>query len=131
MRTAGTQRDIPPPLELECLKALWVLGEANVRGVRQALLPRRKLAYTTVMTIMDRLARRGAVDRRKVGRSFLYAPVLSRETLRRLAVRELVDAFFGGSEEELVSYLRAQPSQPESETVAAAAGDAELDTALL
>lgn len=131
MRKAGTQRDIPPPLELECLKALWMLGEANVRGIRQALLPRRNLAYTTVMTIMDRLARRGAVDRRKVGRSFVYAPVLSRETLRRLAVQELVDAFFSGSEEELVSYLRAQQSEPESEAMAAAAGDAELDTALL
>jgi predicted transcriptional regulator len=107
-----------------------MLGEANVRGVRQALLPQRNLAYTTVMTIMDRLARKGAVERRKVGRSFLYAPVLSRETLRRLAVRELVDSFFSGSEEELVSYLRAQ--QSESGTMAAAApGEAELDTALL
>jgi predicted transcriptional regulator len=142
MRKAVTQREIPPPLELECLKALWTLGEANVRGIRQALLPRRSLAYTTVMTIMDRLARRGAVDQRKVGRSFMYAPVLSRETLRRLAVRELVDAFFSGSEEELVSYLRAQQSQPESQTpepraMAAAAGvggageAVELDPALL
>ncbi len=126
MRKPGAPRDIPPPLELECLKALWMLGEANVRSIRQALLPGRNLAYTTVMTIMDRLARKGAVERRKVGRSFLYVPVLSRETLRRLAVRELVDSFFSGSEDELVSYLRAQ----ESQTIMAPA-DAELDTALL
>ena len=126
MRNTRASRNIPPPLELECLKALWTLGEANVRSIRQALLPGRNLAYTTVMTIMDRLARKGAVERRKIGRSFLYSPVLSRETLRKLAVRELVDSFFSGSEDELVSYLRSRES-PE----AAAAPAAELDTALL
>lgn len=130
MRKPGAPRDIPPPLELECLKALWMLGEANVRSIRQALLPHRNLAYTTVMTIMDRLARKGAVERRKVGRSFLYVPVLSRETLRRLAVRELVDSFFSGSEDELVSYLRARETQAVG-MAAGAAGEAELDTALL
>jgi predicted transcriptional regulator len=121
------RNDIPPPLELECLKALWILREANVKSIRQALLPNRTLAYTTVMTIMDRLARKGVVERRKSGRSFLYVPVVSRETLRRLAVRELVDSFFSGSEDELVSYLRGR----ESEAPIAAPSDAELDPALL
>jgi predicted transcriptional regulator len=121
----GASREIPPPLELECLKALWTLGEGNVRQVRQVLVPSRNLAYTTVMTVLDRLARKGAVTRRKTGRSFLYCPVLSREALRRLAVRELVDSFFGGSEEELIAYLRGRPEeQPPAET-------APLDTALL
>ncbi|MEK7407556.1 MAG: BlaI/MecI/CopY family transcriptional regulator, partial [Acidobacteriota bacterium] len=76
-------REIPPPLELECLKVLWQLGEGRVRDVRQALLPGRKLAYTTVMTVLDRLARKGGVERRKVGRSFLYWPLLSRDQVRR------------------------------------------------
>jgi len=71
--------EIPPPLEIECLKILWTLGEANVKDVRQALTERRNLAYTTVMTVLDRLARKGRVARRKVGRSFMYEPVLSRE----------------------------------------------------
>ncbi len=142
MRKSGS-REIPPPLELHCLRMLWVLGEANVSQIRTSLAPDRNLAYTTVMTLMDRLAKKGAVERRKQGRSFVYAPVLSRETLRRAAVKELVDSFFGGSEEELIAYL-VSPQEPEEapRANAAAAGadgsgaanatpESDLDTALL
>ena len=41
-----------PPLELQCMKALWSLGEATVEDIRASLMPRRPLAYTTVMTTM-------------------------------------------------------------------------------
>ena len=129
MRKPGPPREIPPPLELECLKTLWTLGEANVRQVMQALAPRRSLAYTTVMTILDRLARKQAVERRKAGRSFVYSPLLTRETLRRLAVRELVESLFAGSEEELAGYLRQREPAPQPAHSAAAA--VELETALL
>ncbi|HZT39735.1 MAG TPA: BlaI/MecI/CopY family transcriptional regulator [Bryobacteraceae bacterium] len=107
MRTTASRRGIPPPLELECLKALWAMGEGNVQDVREALTANRKLAYTTVMTVLDRLARKGGVTRRKIGRSFLYSPALSRDALRRLAVRELIDNFFDGRKEDLLDYLRS------------------------
>ncbi len=129
MRKPGPPRDIPPPLELECLKALWALGEANVRDVREALTQNRNLAYTTVMTVLDRLERRGGVTRRKVGRSFVYSPVLSRDALRRLAIRDLVETFFDGSEEKLLEYLKS-PVTEVSETEHPV-GDDHLDTALL
>jgi len=120
-------REIPPPLELECLKVLWTLGEGNVKDVRQALTVSRNLAYTTVMTVLDRLARKGGVARRKVGRSFVYVPVLSRGVLRRLAVQDLVDRFFEGSEEALMELLKdGKASIP-----AAAAGESDLDQTLL
>ena len=100
------RREMPPPLELECLKVLWTLGEGNVREVRRALSADRALAYTTVMTVLERLARKGGVARRKVGRSFVYAPLLKRDSLRRLAIRDLVDRFFDGSEDALLDYLK-------------------------
>jgi predicted transcriptional regulator len=107
-------RDIPPPLELECLKALWRIGDGTVKDVRKVLTEQRNLAYTTVMTVLDRLVRRGGVERRKAGRSFVYTPRVGREELRRLAVQELVDSFFDGSKEELLAYLsvegRASPA---------------------
>src|SRR5271154_311042 len=106
MRRLAPQRDMPPPLELECLKALWGIGEGTVRDVREILVGNRNLAYTTVMTVLDRLEKRGGVSRRKQGRSFIYAPKLSRDALRRLAVRELTEAFFEGSEDVLLDYLR-------------------------
>jgi predicted transcriptional regulator len=99
-------REIPPPLELECLKVLWTLGEGNVKDVRHALTGSRNLAYTTVMTVLDRLARKGGVSRRKVGRSFVYVPVLSRGVLCRLAVQDLVDRYFDGSEAALLELLK-------------------------
>ena len=107
MRKPGAARDIPPPLELECLKVLWTIGEGNVKDVREVMTRSRNLAYTTVMTILDRLVRKGGVERHKVGRAFVYAPLLSRDVLRRLAVKELVDGFFDGSEEALIAYLKS------------------------
>jgi BlaI family penicillinase repressor len=122
-------RGIPPPLELECLKVLWKLGEGSVKDVRQGLPANRNLAYTTVMTVLDRLARKGGVARRKAGRSFLYAPVLSKDGLRRLAVRDLVDSFFEGSEEALLAYLRNGDARPSE--AAQAPQDTRIDTGLL
>jgi predicted transcriptional regulator len=107
MRKPGPQHDIPPPLELECLKALWNLGDGSVKDVRGVLTESRHLAYTTVMTVLDRLVKRGTVERRKIGRSFTYKPKVERQTLRALAVKELVDTFFDGSPEELLRHLAA------------------------
>jgi len=125
MPRSSAPRDIPPPLELECLKCLWLLGEAQVRDVQEALAPERNLAYTTIMTVLDRLARKGAVSRCKAGRAFVYQPVLSRETLRRLAVKQLLESLFGGSEDELLAYLQG------NEPVATPRTEESLDTALL
>ena len=101
-----TARELPPRLELECLKALWELGEANVRDVQAALV--RPLAYTTVMTVLDRLARRGCVERRKVGRGFIYSALLTRDSVRRVALEDLIRCFFDGSEDSLRDYLQAR-----------------------
>ena len=101
-----TARELPPRLELECLKALWALGEANVRDVQSALV--RPLAYTTVMTVLDRLARRGCVERRKVGRGFMYSAILTRESVRRVALEDVIHCFFDGSEDSLRDYLQAR-----------------------
>jgi len=127
VRGRGT-REIPPPLELECLKALWKLGEGSVKDVRAWLSGNRSLAYTTVMTVLDRLVRKGAVTRRKMGRSFSYAPVLSRDGLRRVAIRDLVDSFFEGSEDALRAYLQNGDA---GYTAPAEAKDPALNTAAL
>jgi predicted transcriptional regulator len=130
MRKPAPPRDIPPPLELECLKSLWKLSEASVKDVRDDLAVNRNLAYTTVMTLLDRLVKKGGASRRKTGRMFVYAPVLPRLLLRRLAVKELVDSFFNGSEDELLEFLQGQPSEPVA-APAVQSSDGQLDTALL
>ncbi|MBI3471097.1 MAG: BlaI/MecI/CopY family transcriptional regulator [Candidatus Solibacter usitatus] len=128
MRKPAPPREVPPPLELLCLRALWSIEEGKVNAVRQVVSRTKPLAYTTVMTLLDRLARKGTVSRRKVGRAYVYAPARSREAMRWAALREFVDAYFDGSYEALAEFLR----QPKPETNgAAAADDPGLDAVLL
>jgi len=93
------------PLELECMNTLWPLGEATVREIRDRLAPRRARAYTTIMTIMDRLARKGVVERRKVGRAYVYRAKLAAQEARTQALAQIVDNFFGGSKDALLAHL--------------------------
>jgi predicted transcriptional regulator len=104
-------RDIPPPLELACLKALWSLQEGNVKDVRRIVAQSRPLAYTTIMTVLERLVRKGKLARRKVGRAFVYSPEASRDAMRRVAIHELLEGFFDGSEAELMEFLRGAGRQ--------------------
>ena len=104
-----------PPLELECMKVLWVLGEASVREIREQLASARRLfAYTTIETIMDRLARKGAVERRKMGRAHRYTPVYQKTDAREQAVAAIVDHFFDGSRRALAAHLGGAPTAAES-----------------
>jgi predicted transcriptional regulator len=93
-------------LELECMRALWALGPATVHQVRAEIGSRRPLAYTTVMTVMGRLARKGAARRKKRGRSHIYRAAIAEHAVRSRAVEKLVRGFFDGSPEKLFEYLR-------------------------
>jgi predicted transcriptional regulator len=139
MARAVAQRQLPPPLELVCLKALWSLGEGSVSDVRRVVSLSKPLAYTTVMTLLDRLARKNIVARRKAGRAFVYAPQISQDSVRRMAFREFLESYFDGSADGLIEFLgeaqagqAAGPPVSRSATAAAAdSGDGRLDTALL
>lgn len=93
------------PLELDCMNTLWPMGEATVREIREGLAERRPRAYTTIMTIMDRLARKGVVERHKTGRAYTYRPNLSIEDARAQALGQVLENFFGGSREALLAQL--------------------------
>ena len=77
------------------MEILWAQGESSVHNVIESL--RRPLAYTTVMTTLDRLFKKGFLDRRKPERAFLYAPRLSRREWERTRADELVAGFLAGS----------------------------------
>jgi BlaI family transcriptional regulator, penicillinase repressor len=116
-RNHGPRRSVLDlaPLELDCMNTLWPLGEATVREVRDRLAERRARAYTTIMTIMDRLARKGIVERRKAGRKYVYRPKLSAEEARAHALEQVMENFFGGSKEEMMAQLHGQPNGHRSE----------------
>jgi predicted transcriptional regulator len=102
------------PLELDCMNTLWPMGEGTVREIRERLAARRPRAYTTIMTIMDRLARKGIVERRRAGRAYIYRANLSAEDARAQALRQVVENFFGGSKEaakaQLDAHVRTAPN---------------------
>jgi len=76
-------------LEREVMEALWRDGEMSVRDVHQAFDERS--AYTTLMTTLDRLHKKGLLKRRKHGRAFLYAPRISRAEFEEGVREDLVD----------------------------------------
>jgi predicted transcriptional regulator len=92
------------PLETSVMRILWARGESAVRQVVERL--ERPLAYTTVMTTLDRLFKKGLLERRKAERAFLYSPRLSRRDWERKMADELVAGFLRGpspSRERLLS----------------------------
>jgi predicted transcriptional regulator len=92
-----------PQLELECLRVLWKQPGASVAQVRAAL--ERPLAYTTVMTVLERLNAKGVVQRRKQGRAYAYSPLLELDSARQDAVARLLAGFFENDREALLSYI--------------------------
>jgi BlaI family transcriptional regulator, penicillinase repressor len=96
-----------PPLtrlELEIMRALWELRSGTVQQVMEHL-PRNKLAYTTVQTMLTVLHRKGKVRRVLKGRAHEYVPVVTRARATHAALRDLVQRFFAGSAESLVMTL--------------------------
>lgn len=100
------------PLELDCMNMLWALGEGTVRDVQGRLARVRPRAYTTIMTILDRLAQKGVVTRAKAGRAYLYRPNLTAEEARSNAVEQVVEGFFEGSAEALAEHLTGVQPPP-------------------
>ena len=97
-RTVNTARPepVPPPLhelETEVMEELWRSGEAPVRAVMDALNRRtsKKRAYTTYMTIMARLHKKGMLVRRREGKTDFYAPSQDREEYQALRARAQVE----------------------------------------
>ena len=92
-----------PQLELDCLRVLWKAPGASVADVRASL--GRPLAYTTVMTVLDRMTAKGVVDRRKHGRAYRYSPVLDVDSARQEALSRILRTLFENDREALMHYV--------------------------
>jgi BlaI family penicillinase repressor len=91
--------------EMEIMDALWDLGSASIREIREKLPERKRPAYTTVQTIIRRLEDKGAVRQtRQIGNAHIFEPVVTREAAHRRLIDELLD-LFGGSARPLMAHL--------------------------
>lgn len=77
-------------LEAEIMECVWDLGSASVKDVHECLLGRREIAYTTVMTVMSRLAAKGLLVSRPVGRAYVYEPAAGREAFCAGVVKDFM-----------------------------------------
>ena len=91
--------------ELEIMDVLWRVEEASVREVCDALSDKKRPAYTTVQTIVQRLEQKGAVRRtRKIGNALMFAPTVTRKSAYRRILDDLLERF-GGSAQPVVAQL--------------------------
>lgn len=91
--------------EMEVLHHVWELGEATVKDVQELVLERRKVAYTTIMTVMKNLADKGYLKYYKDGVTYVYSPAKEPESVRLSLIGDLVKKVFKGSPSELVQTL--------------------------
>lgn len=91
--------------ELEIMKIVWEHDRVTVRDVYEALLERRKIAYTTVMTMMNILEQKKYLRKSAEDRAYIYRPAKPKKQVIQGMVREFVDRVFNGSAEPLLVHL--------------------------
>jgi len=91
--------------ELEIMKIVWQFERATVRDVYEALRERRKIAYTTVMTMMNILQEKNYLRKRAEERAYVYQATRPRSEVIKAMVGEFVDRVFNGSAEPLLVHL--------------------------
>lgn len=92
-------------VQLAVMGALWRNGEASTARVVEHVARRRKLAYTSVATMLSRLEKRGLVASRQEGREKVYRPLVSEDEVQTAMVSGLVSRLFKGDAAALVSHL--------------------------
>ena len=111
---AGKSGNVLTNLELKLMKIVWSLGNATVRDVKNALPRRKPLAYSTVLTVMRILERKGFVRHESMDRTYVYHPVVTREQAIKAMVRNLANRLFDGSAELImVNILQKEKLTPE------------------
>jgi BlaI family penicillinase repressor len=91
--------------ELAIMKVIWRLEKATVREVYEALLESRQIAYTTVMTMMGILEKKGYLKKSLVDRAHVFTPVKKRQQVVGAMVRDFVERVFDGASDSLLLAL--------------------------
>jgi predicted transcriptional regulator len=117
-RRTDPMEELLGPLEQDVMEVVWELEEATVRDVHERLALRRKIAYTTVMTTMTRLASKGLLARDTESLAHRYRPAVSREAYGRTTVVRVLDWLMDRYPEPAASYLAAIVGEVDEEALA-------------
>ncbi len=102
-------------LQRAVIEVVWELGEASVHQVRKQLALKKKLAYTTVLTAMQKLEKAGWLRHRKEGKTYVYIPTRSREEAGASSVRKFLERMFDGNALLMFQHLMRQSKLNDNE----------------
>jgi predicted transcriptional regulator len=105
MSAMASNRQTLTRQELAIMKIVWRQGAVTVRDVYTALLAKRQVAYTTVMTMMNILETKGYLKKEKDERAFRYRPARQERTVVTSMVRDFVNRVFDGAAQPLLLHL--------------------------
>jgi predicted transcriptional regulator len=93
-------------LEADVLRVVWDRGEVTVRDVYEELRETRRIAYTTVMSVLRNLAAKGLLEQDKSQAAYVYRPKVTDEQVAQGILDALVDKIMGGNTGPLIDYLQ-------------------------
>lgn len=92
-------------LEFQIMETLWKKGDSSIRDIQESFSEKRRLAYTTIQTIVYRMEAKGIVRRvKKVGNFHVFAASISRDEAQRTLIDDLL-AIFGGRTQPVMAHL--------------------------
>lgn len=92
-------------LDIDVLMVVWKMSRATVKDVFESLYGSRHLAYTTIMTVMGRLAKKGVLYQDRSTMPYVYTPIVGRHELAISIVNHVVDRLLDGSPDAVVEHL--------------------------
>ena len=104
-------------LQRAVMEQVWELGEASVHEVRKKLSRQKKLAYTTILTAMQKLEKAGWLEHRKEGKTYIYLPTRSREEAGAKSVRKFIERTFDGNALLMFQHLMRQSRLSDDELI--------------
>jgi len=104
-------------LQRAVIEIIWELGEASVHQVRQQLVRKKKLAYTTILTAMQKLEKAGWLRHRAKGKVYIYFPTRSREEAGSTSVLKFVERMFDGDAVLMFQHLMREGKLSDKELV--------------
>ena len=101
----GKSLDDLGELQRAVLEVVWETGEGSVHDVRELLTRQKRPAYTTVLSVLQKLEKGGWLTHRSHGRSYVYLPTRSRDEAGASSVRKFIRHVFGGDAMEMMQHL--------------------------
>jgi predicted transcriptional regulator len=92
-------------MQLRMMQVIWRAGRCTAREITDAMNAEEPTAHSTVQTLLRTLEDKGAVAHEVEGRTFIFYPLVKEDEVQQDATEDLVERVFGGSAENLVSYL--------------------------